>query len=152
MGLTYHHTKGADYEESVGGSFGDGILAGNLSIKHEIDAVMANLMIRDNRGKLMNNGKFHPYIGGGLGVANVDAEISATAAVTSGGTTFVSSGTVDDGDSNLALQAFVGFDYDVANNIYLGFNASYFYTDVDLFDAEVEFNNFRTMGTIGYNF
>ncbi len=152
VGLTYHHTKGADYEESVGGTFGDATLAGNLNIEHEIDAVMANIMIRDNQGKLMNNSKFHPYIGGGLGIANVDADISATAAVTVGGSTFTGLGTAEDGDSNLAAQAFIGFDYDVTNNVYFGFNASYFYTDVDLFDAEVVFDNFRTMGTLGYNF
>jgi hypothetical protein len=152
VGLQYNRTSDADYSETIGASLLGATLTGTADIEHDIDMFMVNAVFRDNSGTMFGNSKFHPYIGGGIGYANVDADLTLAATVVVGTTTLSATGSINDDDSNFAGQIMGGFDYDITDKVYLGFNASYFRTDADLFGTEVEFENFRAMGVIGYNF
>ncbi len=109
---------------------------------------MINAAIRNN------SGNSHPYIGGGIGFAVASADASGT--LTIDGET--GSASVDDDDTAFAGQLFIGFDYDVDANWYVGINGRYFLMDADLFgdllgaDVEVEFRTWSVMGIVGLRF
>ena len=146
VGVQYQRLQDSDFSESGSGTILGATITGTLDLEPEIDAFMVNAALRQNEGK------FHPYIGGGIGIAqsSVDAALSLT--VTVNGQTFVGAGTVDDSDTALAGQFFAGVDYDVTEKIYLGANVKYFLTDATLFDADVEFRTLAGMAVVGYKF
>ncbi len=113
----------------------------------EIDAVMVNFLLRDHAGTLINE-RLHPYIGAGLGASWVDVDAVIITTTGTGTTTITGS----DDATGLAGQLMVGIDYDITEKIYLGLNASYFATYVDLFNDEHDFEKFIGMATLGYKF
>tara|TARA_B100000686_G_C16471754_1_gene802469 strand:- start:399 stop:707 length:309 start_codon:yes stop_codon:yes gene_type:complete len=94
------------------------------------------------------DGKIHPIIGGGIGVAQTSIE--AVGSITVNGQIFA--GTADDDDTNFAWQMFAGIDYDITDRAYLGATVSYLGTDATLFSADVEFRNLVGMARVGYKF
>jgi opacity protein-like surface antigen len=152
IGLQYNRTSGADYSEAFGATLLGATLTATARIEHDIDIFMVNAVLRDNPGTMFGNSKFHPYIGGGIGHARVDADLTIAANLTINGTLLSAAGTFNDDDGGFAGQIMGGFDYDITDKVYVGVNASYFMMDADLYGAEVEFNNFRAMGVVGYNF
>jgi opacity protein-like surface antigen len=145
LGVSWNHTMDADYSESATGILFGAAVGLNLAIEHDIDAFMVNAVFRDNS----SNSKMHPYLGGGVGFAKVDADVSA--ALTVNGQVF-SAGAISDDDTPFAAQITGGFDYDISENAYLGVNATYFMTEATLFGADVEFDSFRVMATLGITF
>lgn len=113
----------------------------------EIDAFMINFLYRDNNGVLINE-QLHPYIGVGLGVAQVDVDGIITTDSGAGTTTI----TGNEDDSGFAAQFLLGMDYDITENFYLGLNMSFFSTYVDLFNEEHQFDKFMGMVNAGYKF
>ena len=146
LGLQFTHLGGADYNESAAATLFGVTLAANVEITHNINALMANAALRKNDGTL------HPYVGGGVGVAFTDADITAAGTITVGGSTFAFAGTADDSDTSFAAQVFGGVDIDVTDNIYVGVNGRYFMTNADLFGADVKFRNYVAMGVVGFRF
>ena len=145
LGLSWNHTMNADYDESAAATFLGVTLGANLAIEHDIDAFMVNAVYRNNA----SDTKLHPYIGGGVGIASTDADINL--AVTVNGQVLASAAASDD-DTSFAGQITGGFDYDISENAYLGINATYFMTEAELFGADVEFDSFRVMATLGITF
>ncbi len=146
LGLEYLRLQDSDFSESASGEFLGVTLSGTLDIDPTIDAVMINVAIRNNSGKL------HPYLGLGIGVGRADADLTASLTVTVDGETFAASGSASDDDTALAGQLFVGFDADFGSNWYVGVNGRYFLMDADLFGADVEFRTWSVMGIIGFKF
>ncbi len=146
LGVQYLRLAGNDFSETGSGTFLGVTVAGTLDIEPTIDAVMFNAALRKN------DGTFHPYVGGGVGVAFSSADISASAVVVVGGSTFVVAGSADDNDTGIAGQVFGGVDVDVTDNIYLGVNGRYLVTSANLFGADVNFGNFAGMGVVGVRF
>lgn len=92
--------------------------------------------------------RLHPYAGGGLGLALAEADISGSLAVN--GITFAPGNR--DNHASLALQVFLGLDMDLSERVYTGVNVRYFWTDTELFGAEMEFGNVAATATLGYRF
>ena len=148
FGLSVNRTTQADFSESASVTFLGVTLGGTLDIEHDIDAVMFNVMFRDNSaGK-----KMRPYVGGGIGFANVDAEATLTATITVNGQAFTGVGTTSDDDTNFAAQFMGGVDFEITENVYVGANLGYFMTEADLFGAEVDFDSFRGNLVLGVKF
>ena len=146
LGLEYLGLQDSDFSESASGTFLGVTLSGTLDIEPSIDALMINAAIRKNDGSI------HPYIGGGIGVGFVDVDLTASLTVTVDGETFAASGSASDDDTAIAGQLFIGFDYDVVGNLYLGVNGRYFLMDADLFGADIEFRTWSVMGIVGFRF
>ncbi len=146
LGLQYNYITGVDFEES-GNFLGT---SASVSLENDIHLFMVNAVIRDNTGRAMGPFRFHPYVGGGIGGAYVDSEITASVVIS--GTTI--SGSDQDDDFVVAGQAMGGFDMDITDRAYIGFNGSYLVNinDADLFGARVSFDGFRAMGIFGYKF
>ncbi len=150
LGLEYLRLQDADFSETASGS-GTALgvtFSGTASIDIEptIDAFMINAAIRNN------SGNSHPYIGGGIGFALASADVTISGTGTFNGEPVSGSVSVDDDDTAFAGQLFIGFDYDVDANWYLGVNGRYFLMDADLLGAEVEFRTWSVMGIDGLRF
>ncbi|MCH7544427.1 MAG: outer membrane beta-barrel protein [Proteobacteria bacterium] len=146
LGLEYLRLQDSDFHESASVVFLGGTLTGTLDFEPTIDAVMVNAAIRKNTGMA------HPYIGGGIGLAHADADLTASATVTVGGQTFSVSGSANDTDTAFAGQLFGGMDVDIGGSWYFGVNARYFLMNADLFGADVEFRNWVVLGFVGLKF
>ena len=145
LGLSWNRTWDADFEESASATFLGATLGASLLIEHDINTFMLNAVYRNNSSKT----KVHPYIGGGVGYASTDADINI--AVTVNGQVLASAAASSD-DTSLAGQFMGGIDYDISENAYIGINATYFMTEAELFGADVEFDSFRVMATLGITF
>lgn len=148
IGIQYNRLEDGDYEESAGGLFLGVPVTAKLTIENEIDIFMFNFIVRDNDGSYFNNSAFHPYLGGGIGFAKVDATTDLS--ITVGTTTFAANSSDD--DTAFAGQFLGGFDYDITEQFYIGANVSYTLTSVDLYGADVDYDLFRAMGVIGFKF
>lgn len=146
LGLQFTRLGGADYNESAAATLFGVTLVANVAVTHNINALMANAALRKNDGTL------HPYVGGGVGVAFTDADITAAGTITVSGRTFAFAGTADDSDTSFAAQVFGGVDVDVTDDIYVGVNGRYFMTNANLFGAELKFRNYVAMGVVGFRF
>ncbi len=117
-------------------------IAGAVEIEPTINAVMGNALYRYNKNE---DNRFHPYIGGGIGAAFVNVDVSATAL-----------GSASESAVGFAWQALAGVDVDITDHIYAGVNYRYFGTDVtsDVFgvDVDVDFRQHVIMGVIGYRY
>ena len=143
LGLEYLGLQDSDFSESFSGSVTvlGGTLSGTIDVDIEptIDAVMFNAAIRKNDGSI------HPYFGGGIGVGFASADVTASGTGTFNGEPVSVAGSIDDDDTAIAGQLFVGFDYDVVGSLYLGVNGRYFLMDADLFGVDVEFRTWSVM-------
>ena len=85
-------------------------------------------------------GGFKPFIGAGIGIAYLDAELSAPG---------VGPGSVSDDDTVFAYQGIAGVEYEILTDsatIALGVRYSYFATtDYDFADAELEYGTHNVM-------
>ena len=52
----------------------------------------------------------------------------------------------------VTAQAFMGFDYDVTENLYIGTHAKFSYVNGDIIDEDIEVGQFVFMGALGYKF
>lgn len=146
MGLQYLRLDDSDFSEAGSATVLGVTLTGQFDLDPTLDGFLVNAAYRKP------DGKFHPMIGGGVGVAHASVDASAVGAITVNGQTFVGAGSVDDDDTNFAWQMFAGFDYDVTDKAYVGASVSYFGTDATLFGADVEFRNLIGMARVGYKF
>ena len=146
LGAQYLRLSDSDFSETASGTVLGVAVTGQLDLDPTIDAFLINAAYRKP------DGKFHPIIGGGIGVAKSSIDATASATFTVNGQNFVASGTADDDDSNFAWQMFAGMDYDLTDKAYLGASITYFGTDANLFGADVEFRNVVGMAKIGYRF
>ncbi len=150
IGAQYLRLQDSDFDETLGGTFLNATITGRLQLEPTINAVMFNAAYRYNKNE---GNRFHPYIGGGIGAAFVDADLSATGTVTVNGT-LLAAGTLSASDSatGFAWQAIAGVDVDITDHVYAGVNYRYFGTDVTLFDVDVDFRQHVIMGVIGYRY
>ena len=102
----------------------------------------------DGVGPVKDGGKLVPYVMGGLGWANVDADVSA-----------VGVQLTDDDDSVFAYQLGAGVGYDVAERVTLDLGYRYYATDdLDLTfspdgsDFESDYDNHSVMASVRYAF
>jgi len=107
-----------------------------------LHAAMANIAWR------LNEGRIHPFIGGGIGAAFVDFSGERTS--TSAGIVTVSD--FDESETVLAWQVFGGFDYDLSERIYVGVSGRYFAFNGDPFGADVDLREISLMGHVGLKF
>jgi len=142
LGLQYLRLDDADFSEAASGTVLGATVTAQLDLNPTLDGFLLNAAYRKP------DGKFHPMIGGGIGIAK--ASVDAVGSVTVNGQTFA--GTTDDDDTSLAWQMFAGFDYDVTDKAYIGVSMNYFGTDATLFSADVEFRNLVGMARAGYRF
>lgn len=148
LGVSVNRTMEADFSQTAALTFLGVTLTGTLDIEHDIDTLMVNAVFRDNS----NEKKIHPYIGGGIGIAKTDADVTLSATVTVNGQAFTGVGTTSDDDTSFAAQFMGGVDFEITENVYVGANMGYFMTEADLFGAEVEFDNFRANLILGVTF
>ena len=146
LGAQYTRLGGGDYKESGSATVLNTSFTGTIEISHTVDAFMANAALRKN------DGTFHPYIGGGAGVAFTSSEVSLSGTLVVNGVTYAGAGSDDDSDVAFAWQAFGGLDIDVTDNVYVGLNARYVGTDANLFGADVSLRKFVGMGVVGFRF
>ena len=146
MGLQYLRLDDADFSEAASGTVLGATITGQLDLDPTLDGFLVNVAYRKP------DGKFHPMIGGGIGVAKASVDASVVATITVNGQTFIAAGDADDDDTNFAWQMFAGFDYDVTDKAYVGATVSYFGTDAALFGADVEFRNLVGIARVGYKF
>lgn len=142
LGVQYLRLQDSDFSESGSATVLGVAVTGQLDIEPTIDGFLANAAYRGD------SGKWHPFIGGGVGFARADTDLAGS--VTVNGQTF--GGSANDDEVNFAWQLFAGADYDVTEKAYIGVNLRYFGTDATLFGADVEFRNFVGMANIGYRF
>lgn len=139
LGLQYIFIAREDFVES--GSFG-GSTNNDVTFEHIFHLFMANAVFRDSDGYVIGGYRFYPYIGGGLGIGEVDARMSPSRAPT-----------FEDNDSVFVIQATGGIDFDVTDKAYIGFNGSYLSAETaNLFGSDVNFDGWRVMGVIGIRF
>jgi opacity protein-like surface antigen len=91
-------------------------------------------------------GRFHPYIGGGLGLSYVN--MSTTATDRTGGAANLAS--INDDGAFFAWQILAGVEIDIINNLSADIGYRYFYTKPEFDDVEVEIKT--SMITIGLKF
>lgn len=91
-------------------------------------------------------GKFHPYIGVGLGMSYVEVEGTFRARI--GGTSI----TEYDSDNNTAFawQILAGVDVELTNNLVLDLGYRYFYTKPEFEVTDIEYKT--SMLTMGLKF
>ena len=143
VGGQYLRLQGFDYSETASAVLLGTTLTGTLDIEPTLDVFMVNAAARQPEGK------FHPYIGAGIGFARSEADISAALSVNG---VVVAAAADSDDDAGLAYQGFVGLDYDVTDQISLGVNFSYVRVDSTLFDVDIDFQNFVGMAVLGFKF
>jgi len=102
----------------------------------EFHSVMYNVLVR------YPEGKFHPYIGGGIGFSYADASIQATSPTSSASTS--------ENDTGFAWQLLAGIDIDLVNNWTADIGYRYFYTEPKLGNIEVEYKT--SMVTLGLKY
>lgn len=110
----------------------------NRDVTQEIDATLHNGFI--NAAYRQNDGDLHPYagLGIGLGYAKLDLDgIVANGEV----------GTVTGG-----LQGFIGIDYDVTEQFYIGANSRLYYIDGRLIGTDLQFLELQLIGKVGVRF
>jgi len=97
-------------------------VSGSASFKTDLqmNAAMFNAAFRYNEGFL------HPYIGGGFG--GVFGTIGVNYSATATGIGAISGAPSTDFGTT-AGQVFAGFDYDITNNLYVGFSGRFFFSD-----------------------
>ena len=149
LGVQYLNQQGFDFSKTASGTILGATITGTVDLEPTINSAFVNIAARGHFGK---NKRFHPYIGGGIGVARSQVDASVTATLAVGGTTFLIAGNADDDDVTLAGQAFVGFDVDFTKRVYSGVNVRYLMTDANLFGADVEFRNAIGMAVLGVRF
>lgn len=144
VGVQYLRLDNSDFSQL--GSVGiPGVSAtGQFEFEPTIDSVMVNLVSRLPRGT------FHPYAGGGVGVAFVSSDFKFGSPTTIGTSTFTGTTSADDRDTAFAWQIMAGMDVDITDKWYIGVNGRYFATNVTLFGIDVEFRNIAAMAVAGY--
>ncbi len=149
IGAEYLRLQDSNFSETTNATVLGGTLTGKLDLKPVTDSFFINLAARSNSNKF---GKFHPYLGGGVGLANTKVNATFGATLTVGGSTYALAGTSDSSDTSLAGQFFVGADYDLTDKVYVGAKVRYFMTDATLFGANTEFRNLIGMAVLGVKF
>lgn len=87
-------------------------------------------------------GKFHPYLGGGIGFSNADASVQTTSPSGSASTS--------ENDTSFAWQILAGIDIDLTNNWTADIGYRYFYTDPKLGNLSLEYKT--SMVTLGLKY
>lgn len=97
---------------------------------------------------------FTPFIGGGIGVANVDVTIRGTVTTDEGGVVTTESASVGDDDTKFAYQAIAGVAFAMSDNISLDLSYRYFATADLEFDGDVksEYGGHNLMIGFRYSF
>ena len=103
-------------------------------------------------------GRFHPYIGGGLGLSYMDVSLSTAAPTRSGDVYYGRS--VSNSDTVFAWQLLAGLEIDLTNNLSLDFGYRYFGTEPGSDDHDnYDYENYNThldyktsMVTLGFKF
>ena len=142
----YEHSSGFRGELALGyrkNDFDDITVSGisassaGINVGGQVEAlsVMANGYAAFDVG-----GGFKPFIGAGIGIAYLDAEVSAPGIVL---------GSFSDDDTVFAYQGIAGVEYEILTDsatIALGVRYSYFATtDYDFADAELEYGTHNVM-------
>lgn len=160
VGSQYLRLQDGDFGGTVDVTIPSFTIIAPLKVEPTINAVMFNALYRYNKNE---GNRFHPYIGGGIGAAFVDVDVSATGPVTVNGTPGLVTGSRSESTVGFAWQAIAGVDVDVTDHVYLGVNYRYFGTDVTFtdvlgfagvpgVDVDVDFRQHVIMGIIGYRF
>jgi len=144
VGVQYLRLDNADFSQSGTAGLPGLTATGQFDVEPTIDSVMFNLVSRLPRGT------FHPYVGGGIGVAVVSTDFNFSGTTTIGNSTFVGTTSADDRDTAFAWQILGGMDVDITDKFYVGINGRYFATNVTLFGIDVEFRNVAAMAVAGY--
>ena len=119
IGLQYlHFSNDGTLSESGGG------VSASATLSRGTNAAMADVEWRPR------DGRFHPFVGAGLGAAftsiNISAGIGGIGGIGGGGGSLPT-----DNEVSFAAQGFFGFDYDFTSNLYGGVTGTFFYTDAD---------------------
>jgi len=109
------------------------------------DAEMANFMF-NIIGKYPD-GKFHPYLGAGIGFSSVDVSGRFVANIDG---VDVLSESDSDSDTSFAWQLLAGLEIDFTNNLSLDVGYRYFVTEPEFETAEIDFST--SMITAGLKF
>lgn len=112
------------------------------SVNADFDIVLnAGLL---NLAWRLNQEQIHPYVGAGIGVSLVSADVSLE------DSPFFLSESSD--DTVPVGQVFAGFDYDISDRVYVGLNARYLIFAGDLFGVDVDIRELAGMGVVGFRF
>ena len=116
----------------------DRTVSGSSAIEGDIKfhSVLYNVMVR------YPEGKFHPYLGGGIGFSYADASVQTTTPLGS-----VSS---SENDTGFAWQILAGIDIDLTNSWTADIGYRYFYTEPKLGNISLEYKT--SMVTLGLKY
>lgn len=146
IGLQYlHFSNDGTLSESTSGA------AASVSLSRGTNAAMADVEWRER------DGRFHPFVGAGLGAAFTSINISASVGGI-GGIGGVGGSLPADNEVSFAAQGFFGFDYDFTSNLYGGITGTFFYTDAD-YDKlipsaklDIAYQELAVMAHLGWKF
>ncbi len=108
-----------------------------------LDTVFINLAWRQNDGDL------HPYVGGGLGFGRASVEVSGFVAASLIGSAVRS---VEAEEFQGGLQGFVGLDYDIFDNLYVGASGRFYYIDGRPIGFDLQLFEYMILGHVGVRF
>ena len=111
-----------------------------------LNAAMANLAWR------LNEGRMHPFIGGGIGAAYVDLDVSRKVTNAGASPPIATLTEIDENEVLLAGQVFVGFDMDLTDRFYVGASGRYFIFDGGFFGSDVDLRELSLTVHAGYKF
>ena len=116
----------------------DRTVVGSSAVEGDIEfhSFMYNMMVR------YPEGRFHPYLGAGLGFSYADASVQTTSPLGSANTS--------ENDTAFAWQILAGVDIDLTNNWTADIGYRYFYTEPKLGNISVEFKT--SMVTLGLKY
>jgi opacity protein-like surface antigen len=143
LGLQYLrlHT-GGDASTTIRTPIGGPITAG-ADADITLDTLFINLAWRQNDGDL------HPYIGGGLGIGRATVDISGLVAASLIGSAVRS---VETEEFQGGIQGFVGLDYDIFDNLYVGASGRFYYIDGRPMGLDLQVLEYMILGHIGVRF
>lgn len=144
LGLQYNYISG-----EVSYSFDN--VGNNKNYNGKLERESNNIMF--NVAARKNDGDIHPYIGAGIGYNNLKVKgFSQIDETILGVTTLKERIEISDSDGIVSGQIFVGVDYDVTDNIYLGFDTKFMISSGKLVGWDVTHQTLCVGVKIGYRF
>ena len=144
LGVELLYLGDSSQSESVEGTLSGRTFEGTVEGEPTITALMFNVAWRHND----QGTRLHPYIGLGAGIARVKYESSFSGRIDGEPV----NGSVEDEDTTVMMQGFLGVDYDLGERWYVGTVLRVYGTTIEVFDTEADLSGFALMAKLGVRF
>ncbi len=122
-------------------------IAGTITAGADADITLDTIFI--NLAWRQNDGELHPYVGGGLGFGRASVEVSGFVTASLIGSAVRS---VEAEEFQGGIQGFVGLDYDIFDNLYVGASGRIYYIDGRPIGFDLQLLEYMILGHIGVRF